>query len=230
MAAQARRAAIQDLAPTPTESVLVAGCGTGLSLPGLSREMWPSRPAQGPHRSVPTEPNPSQPGEASICSGWIEGIDLSPAMLRRARRRRSTLPQSHRIGLRQGDVRALPFPDASFDAVLSCYVLDHFAGRDLRAACREVVRVLRPGGRLVAVHVAPSARFVQSVWQRAVALGVPVLGGSRPVRLTPFLVASCIGVVRRRRITQCGLPSTVLSGEPRAGATHLGTLRRPSER
>jgi SAM-dependent methyltransferase len=50
----------------------------------------------------------------------------------------------------QGDVLALPFPDGSFDAVIVAEVLEHIP--DDRAAMAEIVRVVRPGGR-VAVSV-----------------------------------------------------------------------------
>jgi SAM-dependent methyltransferase len=47
----------------------------------------------------------------------------------------------------EGDVLALPLPDASFDAALSTQVLEHVT--DPALALREIARVLRPGGRLV---------------------------------------------------------------------------------
>ncbi len=45
------------------------------------------------------------------------------------------------------DATALPFPDASFDAVVSCLMLHHII--DWEAAVTEVARVLRPGGTFV---------------------------------------------------------------------------------
>jgi GT2 family glycosyltransferase/SAM-dependent methyltransferase len=47
----------------------------------------------------------------------------------------------------QGDATALPFADASFDAVVSFETIEHFAGHD--AFLSEIRRVLRPGGMLV---------------------------------------------------------------------------------
>ncbi len=48
------------------------------------------------------------------------------------------------VGLTLGDARALPFPDATFDVVLSGGLLEHF--RDPRPVVREMSRILRPGG------------------------------------------------------------------------------------
>jgi arsenite methyltransferase len=54
---------------------------------------------------------------------------------------------AERVEVRNGDARRLPFPDASFDVVLSNFCLHNIAGREGRAeACREIARVLKPGG------------------------------------------------------------------------------------
>jgi ubiquinone/menaquinone biosynthesis C-methylase UbiE len=74
----------------------------------------------------------------------VVGIDLSPAMLARARLRAGQL--GNEVELRQMDVTRLAFPDRSFDAAVASFlfcVLDE----DLQApALREIERVLKPGG------------------------------------------------------------------------------------
>jgi len=52
------------------------------------------------------------------------------------------------IGVLRGDARALPFPDDTFDVVITSEVLEHI--QDDVAAIAEMVRVLRPGGRFAA--------------------------------------------------------------------------------
>jgi SAM-dependent methyltransferase len=72
-------------------------------------------------------------------SSQVYGIDLDPDRIAQAGRE---LPN-----LQLASAESLPFEDGAFDVVLSHEVWEHV--RDDRAAAREAVRVLRPGGRLV---------------------------------------------------------------------------------
>jgi phosphatidylethanolamine/phosphatidyl-N-methylethanolamine N-methyltransferase len=77
------------------------------------------------------------------------GIDLSEPMLRVAQRRAgSGLPQVD--GLACMDALKLGFPDASVDVVVAMYVVSVVP--DAPAAVREMVRVCRPGGRILVVN------------------------------------------------------------------------------
>ena len=80
----------------------------------------------------------------------VTGIDLTPAMIVQAQ----TLQQSHRLAnvtWRIGDVRPLPFPDASFSLVFTRYSYHHFL--DPKAVLAQMIRVCSPGGRVAAVDV-----------------------------------------------------------------------------
>jgi SAM-dependent methyltransferase len=67
-------------------------------------------------------------------------------MLALARRKADELGLAASVELRQGDVRTLPYDDASFDVVTCQGVLHHLA--DMRPCLAEIARVLRPGGAL----------------------------------------------------------------------------------
>jgi len=47
------------------------------------------------------------------------------------------------------DMRKLPFPDGSFDAIVSTYAIDHLPGADIPGALAEAARVVRPGGEFL---------------------------------------------------------------------------------
>jgi ubiquinone/menaquinone biosynthesis C-methylase UbiE len=71
------------------------------------------------------------------------GVDLARPMMDRLRAKRANEP----IYLTQGDITRLPFPDASFDAVIAVHIF-HLVPA-WRAALSEVERVLRPGAPLI---------------------------------------------------------------------------------
>jgi ubiquinone/menaquinone biosynthesis C-methylase UbiE len=92
----------------------------------------------------------------------LTGIELSPAMLDIARRRASELERD--VDLRLGDAQQLDFPGERFDTVTCtlslCTIPDH------HAAVAEAKRVLRPGGRFVALEHVRSTRPVIRALQR----------------------------------------------------------------
>ena len=90
--------------------------------------------------------------------GRAAGVDLSPEALSFCRRRG--------VAAVRGNLLALPFPDATFAAVTSFDVLYHRWVTDDRAAVRELVRVLRPGG-LLFVRV-PALRMLWGAHDEAV--------------------------------------------------------------
>ncbi|HOX34172.1 MAG TPA: methyltransferase domain-containing protein [Methanoregulaceae archaeon] len=81
-------------------------------------------------------------------NGRVTGIDISEHLLALATKRAAATGLA--VTFRSGDVRALPFPDASFDAVRIERTLQIVDKTD--RILDEMVRVLRPGGRLVAVE------------------------------------------------------------------------------
>jgi ubiquinone/menaquinone biosynthesis C-methylase UbiE len=84
----------------------------------------------------------------------VTGVDLTPAMLEQARARQAGLGLSN-MDWREGDATRLPFHDGGFDRVATRYSFHHIPGPG--AALAEMVRVCRPGGRVVVIDATPSA-------------------------------------------------------------------------
>ena len=115
------RAAYLDLLGIATgECVLEVGCGSGVVLRDLARRVAPT--------------------------GTAVGLDLSPALLELARQIARNEGLGDRVQLREGDARSLPFADGQFDAALAVTVLVHLP--EAERAIPELVRVVRPGGRV----------------------------------------------------------------------------------
>src|SRR5436190_9713417 len=81
------------------------------------------------------------------------GIDLTPAMLERARGYAAEQGVTN-VTWQQGDVLPLPYPDASFSIVSSRFAFHHFL--DPAAVLTQMARVCRPGGGVVVVDSAPA--------------------------------------------------------------------------
>jgi ubiquinone/menaquinone biosynthesis C-methylase UbiE len=75
----------------------------------------------------------------------VTATDFDEVMVRTASKRLA--PFGDRVTVRQADATALPFADASFDAVVSWIMLHHTG--DWQQAIREALRVLKAGGRVV---------------------------------------------------------------------------------
>ncbi|WP_280271751.1 class I SAM-dependent methyltransferase [Nocardia wallacei] len=85
----------------------------------------------------------------------LTGIDLSPQQVRRARRRGA--PLGDRVRFREGSAMDLPFPNDTFDAVVSSGSIKHWP--DQRRGLAEMIRVLRPGGLLVIIEADRGCTF-----------------------------------------------------------------------
>jgi len=104
------------------------------------------------------------------------GFDFSEPMLVVARRRAEGWHDAARAPeFLQGDALAMPFPEASFDLVTISYGLRNLA--DLDRGLRELVRVLRPGGRLLILDFGkPDWAPWRWLYFQYLRWGVPVFG------------------------------------------------------
>jgi len=111
------------------EEVLDAGCGTGLTTLRIAEQ---------------------HPGRK------VYGLDLSPKMIGVARN--EAFERGLDVDLRVGSITDLPYPDAAFDVVLTNLMFHHLDLVEKRQAVAEIARVLKAGGRYVAVEFGPRAR------------------------------------------------------------------------
>lgn len=91
----------------------------------------------------------------------VVAFDLTPEMLQKARERCAQAGLMN-VRFEQGTAEALPFADASFDAVVTRFTMHHFASPAVVAS--QLARVVRPGGRIVIAdslssHIADEAEL-----------------------------------------------------------------------
>jgi ubiquinone/menaquinone biosynthesis C-methylase UbiE len=127
----ARRVLVEQADLQPGHRILEVGCGTGSLLMRIAH---------------------AQPAVE------LTGLDPDPKALERAKLKAGAV--SVPIRFDRGFSDALPYPDASFDRVFSCFMLHHLEGADEKLrTLQDVRRVLKPGGQLHLLDFAqPEAR------------------------------------------------------------------------
>lgn len=104
----------------------------------------------------------------------ITGVDISNGMLEIGRQKVQRLQLGERIDLRAGDSESLQFADGSFDAITVAFGVRNF--ENLEKGLEEMLRVLKPGGRLVVLEFSqprtPGIRQFYDLYLRLVAPNV----------------------------------------------------------
>lgn len=128
-----RDAMLNSIAWKGNEQVLDVGCGHGLMLIGAARRL-----NDGTAVGIDLWQQEDQAGndpEATMENARIEGV-------------------ADRVDLKSGDARHLPFDDDTFDVILSSWALHNiYDAPGRREALSEIVRVLKPGGRIMIVDI-----------------------------------------------------------------------------
>ena len=129
------------------EQVLDVGCGRGLFLVAAARRLTRGGRATGVDLWNPQDLAGNSP-DATLANARLEGV-------------------ADRVDVKTGDARQLPFPDGSFDAVVSSMALHNIydePGR--RQAVSEIARVLKPGGRVFIVDIRHTAEYADELRRR----------------------------------------------------------------
>ena len=135
-----RRQAFHYLSRRPGQKVLEIGVG-----PGSTLEFYPAR------------------------TDFV-GIDISAAMIEKAKAKAANLNSGSRFHLEVMDATNLEFSDNTFDAVMAAYVITTV--QDPYRVCREMRRVVKPGGQIIAVNHTHSQNG--SLWGRLEDIMAPV--------------------------------------------------------
>jgi SAM-dependent methyltransferase len=144
-----------------SERVLDAGCGRGLALIGCAKELTT--------------------GKAVGIDLWTRDVSNNNPQATRANAAAEGV--ADKIEVETGDITRLPFADASFDAIISMTVIHNIRSRDGRdRAIGELIRVLKPGGRIAIFDLLHTARYAALMQQAGLAvrdLGTDFLWGFR---------------------------------------------------
>jgi SAM-dependent methyltransferase len=114
---------------TGTEKVLDVGCGPGLSLIAAAKRLTTGK-AIGIDKWAVIHGETHNSKAITVENARIEGV-------------------LDRVEVHDGDAGAIPFPDATFDTVVSSFVFHHLAREVQTKALREIVRVTKAGGRIL---------------------------------------------------------------------------------
>ncbi|MBO4922497.1 MAG: bifunctional demethylmenaquinone methyltransferase/2-methoxy-6-polyprenyl-1,4-benzoquinol methylase UbiE [Bacteroidales bacterium] len=106
----------------------------------------------------------------------VTGLDLSEGMLAVMRAKLAAAGLEGRVACVQGDSEALPYADATFDCVTIAFGIRNFEHRE--TALREILRVLKPGGKLVILELSvPSNPVIRWFYKLYFTGLLPIIGG-----------------------------------------------------
>ena len=149
----------------------------------------------------------------------VYGVDLSPKMLEKARRRVSAAGYAN-LDLREADARQLPFPDETFDVLYNSYMLDLIPLEDLPVVLSEFRRVLKPGGRVVIVNMSKENGGVLTWYER--------LYRRLPARLVPYLMGGCRPVLVEDLVKEAGFCEVTRDYIRHKLPSEIVTARKPA--
>jgi len=90
--------------------------------------------------------------QAAGPSSKVYGIDIIPGMIEASQRKAAQA--NVEITFQLGSIDSIPFPDSHFDQVICSFMIFHMSDETRRKGIAEIQRVLKPGGRLLALDLA----------------------------------------------------------------------------
>ncbi len=145
-------------------------------------------------------------------SGWNEGVDLTAAMLAKAKDK-AAQSGTNNYRLKLGDAYDLQFENGRFDLLINNYMFDLLPKADFPQVLVEFHRVLKPGGRLLLVNMAKGKRWYNHIWERLYTQNETSMAGCRGVAMAEPLEANDFSVSYHEYISQMTFPSEILLAE-----------------
>lgn len=167
-----RRAAVEAVNGWPGQRILEVGVGTGLSLPKYRSD------------------------------ARVVGIDLSPEMLDKARKRVARQGLSQVEALHEMDAQEMRFADASFDAVVVMYTVSVVS--DLERLFREIRRVCATGGDIVVVNHFASSGTLAGMVEKAMAPFSSTIGFRPDLKEADLARHAAMAVLEVRKVNAFG--------------------------
>lgn len=127
----------------------------------------------------------------------VVGIDLSAGMLKQAEKRRREEQLDH-VTLLQMDAGHMDFPDDSFDTVMAAYVVT--AVPNYRTVVNEMIRVCRPGGRIVMLNHFSNGNKLIAACERVISPLCKHIGFRTDLPLNQVLEGTSLQVLRKEKV------------------------------
>ena len=188
-----RERGLELLAIREGESILEIGFGTGCALVEIARRV--------------------------SGSGRAYGLDLTPEMITRARRRLEKQGLVGRVELCEGDARKMPYEDGLFDAVYMAETLELFDTPDIPVVFAEIRRVLKVRGRLVLSSMPREGHEGSLVWRVYEWLHrtLPQVASCRPIYVEDSVTSAGFEIATTEEIKIAGVfPTKIVMARPAA--------------
>jgi len=188
-----RERGLELLAIREGESVLEIGFGTGCALVEIARRVG---------------------GSGRAC-----GLDLTPEMITRARRRLEKQGLAGRVELCEGDARKMPYEDGLFDAVYMSETLELFDTPDIPVVFAEIRRVLKVRGRLVLSSMPKEGHEGSLVWRVYEWLHrtLPQVASCRPIYVEDSVTSAGFKMAATEEMKIAGVfPTKIVMARPAA--------------
>jgi ubiquinone/menaquinone biosynthesis C-methylase UbiE len=177
--------ALERLSVVEGETVLEIGFGTGQCLKWIAELVGPA--------------------------GKVYGIDMSPAMIEKTKKRLENDGTANRVEICYGDATYLPFAQSAFDAVFMSFTLEVFDTPEIPKVLVQIEKVLKPEGRLGIIDM--SKENGKSVFLKAyewIHNKWPKYLGSRPIYAEQCLIEAGYRIKSKERIRIFRLPAEII--------------------